>query len=299
MAYRNIIIESPARISVKNEQFIVYTDCERSIAVEDISALLLESRQSTITAAALSFLGQSGCAVYFCDDKHMPCSVMVPFSQHSRQRCVTDLQLAAGLTLKKRLWQNIAISKINNQAACLRLNGYPEASVRLANLAKRVRPGDAENIEANAAAHYFTQLFGAGFTRSRDNGLNAALNYGYAILRGCVARNLAIYGLIPALGLHHCSQLNAFNLADDLMEPFRPVTDLVVSTYFGPEDCLTPTAKQLLFNQLNLDILSGGEHHSVSYAVERSVQSLVRSFNQNASALVLPELLDLKQHKYE
>ena len=299
MAFRNIIIESPARISVKNEQLIIKTDSEHSLAVEDISALLLESRQSTVTTAALSFLGQRGCAVFVCDEKHMPCAVITPFSQHSRQLAVAASQLSTGEVLKKRLWQSIVIEKIKNQAECLRLCGRENAASGLDAMADSVRSGDTGNTEAAAAARYFPALFEKGFTRGADNGINAALNYGYAILRGCMARCLAVYGFLPMLGLHHKSELNGFNLADDMMEPFRPVVDLMVTASFDANSELAPESKHLLFNVLNLDILSGGQKHTVAYAMERTVHSLQRSVNRGENGLILPQLLPLAQHSYE
>ena len=299
MAYRNLIIESPASISVKNEQLLIRTDGEHMVAIEDISALLLESRRSTITTAALSLLGQGGCAVFVCDDKHMPCAVTMPFSQHSRALAVAGKQLSMTQPMKKRLWQSVVEAKIENQSECLALNEKQEASEYLHSLSMRVRSGDSENVEAIAAAFYFPKLFGAGFTRGEENGVNSALNYGYAILRGCIARSLAVYGFLPCFGIHHCSELNSYNLADDLIEPFRPVIDLLVSSCFASDDELTPNNKRLLFNALNLDVLSGGQRHSVSYAIERLVQSLARSLDKGGAELLLPELLELKQHAYE
>lgn len=299
MAFRNIVVQSPAHISLKNHQLIIHTDTDHPVPVEDISALLLESRQSTITTAALSSLGQCGCAVFVCDEKHMPCAVLEPYSQHSRMLSVLKGQLAISEPLKKRLWQSIIVSKIRNQALCLRLTGLENDAGRLEAMSETVRSGDTGNTEATAAMHYFPALFGYTFTRSDESGTNAALNYGYAILRGCMARHLAVYGFLPAYGLHHRSELNAFNLTDDLMEPFRPVVDLYVSTAVGEEDSLTPLHKRALFNLLNMDILSGGQHHSVSYAMERTVQSLSRSIREGAPQLLLPELLPLSMHRYE
>lgn len=123
MPFRNVIIESPAHISLKNKQLIIKTDSEHSLAVEDIFALLVENRASTVTAAALSYLGQSGCAVFICDEKHMPCAVLEPFSRHSRALAVLRQQLEASEPLKKRLWQRLVTAKISNQARCLKLCG--------------------------------------------------------------------------------------------------------------------------------------------------------------------------------
>lgn len=299
MAFRNIIVETPAALSLYREQLIIRTDSDHSVAIEDISSLLLESRQTTITTAALSRLGQCGCAVFTCDEKHMPCAVLTPFQQHSRALSVLRMQLAMTEPSKKRLWQNIVKAKIENQSICLRLTGHTKQADTLHNMAGRVRSGDSENAEATAAQAYFPTLFGAGFTRGDDSGINAALNYGYAILRGCIARHLTVYGFLPSVGLHHRSTLNAFNLADDLIEPFRPVVDLLVSHSMDEETQLGPSQKRLLFNCLNLDILSVGQHYSVSYAVERLVQSLGRAMEDSEKELVLPVLLESEQHRYE
>lgn len=299
MAFRNIIVENPAAVSLRREQLVIHTDREHSVPIEDISALLLENRQTTITTAALSRLGQCGCAVFICDEKHMPCAVLMPYQQHSRGLAVLRLQMSLTEPAKKRLWQSIVKAKIRNQSICLQLTGHSAEADTLLAMAERVRSGDSENVEAVAAQMYFPVLFGAGFTRGEENGINAGLNYGYAVLRGCIARHLAVYGFLPSLGLHHRSTLNAFNLADDLIEPFRPVIDLIVSHSMEEEMELSPPQKRLLFNCLNLDILSGGQHHSVAYAVERLVQSLGRTMEQPEKGLTLPTLLESEQHRYE
>lgn len=254
MAFRNIIIESPARISTKNAQLVISTESEHSVPIEDISSILIENQRSTITAAALSRLGQGGCAVYVCDEKHIPCAVLTPYGRNSRGYGMIKLQLSATTTLKKRLWQQIVSCKIQNQARCLQMGGVTETSRTLSAMADNVGSGDPKNIEAVAAQQYFPALYGEGFTRDSEVSINSALNYGYAILRGCVARNLAVYGFLPSLGLHHHNEMNNFNLADDLMEPFRPVVDLLVARMPLPQDSLTPECKRLLFNILNLDV---------------------------------------------
>ena len=300
MSFRSIIIANPARISLRNSQLVIHTDKDHTVAPEDISALLLESRQTTVTTAALSRLGECGCAVFVCDEKHMPCAILTPFHRHSRELAVLKSQMNASEPRKKRLWQEIVKEKIRNQALCLQLSGNTEKADTLFGMIERVRSGDPDNVEASAAQLYFPALFGPSFTRASEDCRNAALNYGYAILRGNVARYLAVYGFLPVLGLHHRSTLNSFNLADDLMEPFRPIIDLLVSRTAEENDAdLSPAQKQALFNCLNLDILSGGKHHSVNYAIEREIQSLISALSDKAEALALPRLLDLKQHRYE
>lgn len=278
---------------------MIRTEQERSVPLEEITALLLENRQITITTAALSRLGQCGCAVFSCDETHLPCAVFLPFCQHSRAPQVLRRQLDMSEPFKKRLWQSLVRQKIQNQAACLALAGKEREADTLRAMAARVRSGDPENIEASAAQFYFPILFGNGFTREQEDGRNAALNYGYAILRGCIARSLAVYGFLPALGLHHRSTLNAFNLADDLIEPFRPLIDLMVFSDISEDDELTPEKKHYLFNCLNLNIRSGKQNHSVAYAVERLVQSLSRAILEEKPELTMPELLNLQQHRYE
>ncbi len=299
MAFRNLIIENPAHISVRNQQLLIRTDREHSVALEDISALLLESNRSTITTAALSQLGQCGCAVFLCDDKHLPCAVTMPFLQHSRGPKQLQAQMDCSEPRKKQLWQSIVKAKITNQALCLEYAQKEDSAKALHAMTPQVRSGDIGNMEATAAQYYFPALFGADFIRSTDNSINSGLNYGYAILRGCMARYLTVYGFLPAIGLHHKNNLNSFNLADDLMEPFRPVVDLLVAACFADDDLLTPDRKRLLFNCLNLEILSGGQRHSVAYAMERLVRSLGSALSEKSTLLCLPQLLDLKQHSYE
>lgn len=271
-------------------------DVSASFPIEDLLSVLIESRQCTITTAALSALAKEGVAVFTCDEKHIPCAVTLPFSRHSRQLEVTHQQLNWTVSEKNRWWQQIVQAKIRNQAECLALCGRCEKAVILRKRSDAVRRGDSENIEATAAAIYFPALFGEGFTRGAEaDTRNAALNYGYAILRGCMARCLAVYGFIPWMGLHHESTLNAWNLADDMMEPYRPVVDLFVAAQVGSNASLDARLKSWLFNLLNMDIRSGGQRHSVAYAMERQTQSL----RSNAQILILPELMPLQPHSYE
>lgn len=296
MAYRNVMITTPCRISYKQGQLLVQGDVSASFPIEDLLSVLIESRQCTITTAALAALAGEGVTVFTCDEKHIPCVVTLPFARHSRQLEVTRQQLGWTTAGKNRWWQQIVQAKIRNQAECLALCGRCETAALLRKRSDAVRRGDSENREATAAALYFPALFGDGFTRSAEaDARNAALNYGYAILRGCMARCLAVYGFIPWMGLHHESTLNAWNLADDMMEPYRPVVDLFVAAQVGPDAPLDTRLKSCLFNLLNRDIRSGGQRHSVAYAMERQTQSL----RSDAKTLVLPELMPLQPHSYE
>lgn len=299
MAYRNLMIASSAHIKIKNEQLIINTDKDYSIPIEDINSLLIESRQATITMASLSALAQKGVTVFLCDEKHTPCAVMMPFAQHSRNVCMLKLQENLSQPLQKQLWQQIVKAKINNQGKCLELLNKAAEAKQLYALSKNVLSGDTNNTEATAARFYFKNLFSTDFIRSDDTDIrNSFLNYGYAILRGHIARLITSYGFIPMLGIHHRSEVNSYNLADDFIEPFRPIVDLYVAriTNFT---ALNTQHKASLYNLLNMDVDSGGQTHSVSYAAERTIQSFSRCCQKTSKELLLPKLLELRQHTYE
>jgi CRISPR-associated protein Cas1 len=303
MAYRNIVIENAAMLKCKNEQLLIcIDDVVHSVPIEDISAIMLENKQSLITVAALTKLAQHGTTIYFCDDKHLPCAVLHPFIQHSRQTAVFNLQESLSLPTKKRLWQQIVQAKITNQARCLKLCGIGDDIYNnLINMVQNVDGGDSMNVEATAANYYFKHLFDNSFVRDDEfDGRNSALNYGYAIMRGHLARLLVVYGFLPIKGIHHHNDQNSFNLADDFMEPFRPVVDLFVMQNIKPEELLVPEIKRQLFNLLNVDMESGKQIHSVAYAAERLVQSFVRCCQDyKDNKLLLPNLVKLRQHTYE
>ena len=300
MGWRSIMVEHPARISVKQSQLIISGEYESSLPIEDLNVVLIESRQAQITSTALSCLAQEGVALMVCDDHHLPCGVLLPYAQHSRSLAVARMQVDAGEARKKRLWQQLVKAKIANQARCLRMFDLKQAADKLESYAHAVVSGDKDNMEAVAAAVYFRALFGEDFRRGQDNGINAALNYGYAILRGLTARSLAVYGFLSCFGLYHRSELNPFNLTDDMMEPLRPVVDLYVAKNVSPDQIMTSQLKRELFTLLGVSILSGGQRYAISGAVERSVQSLVRGLQlKGQPSLMLPELLALEQHRYE
>ena len=167
-------------------------------------------------------------------------------------------------------------------------------------MADDVRSGDPDNYEAIAAARYFPALFGTGFSRGEECVTNAALNYGYAILRGAIARNLVMHGLEPCLGIFHHSELNQFNLADDLIEPFRPLVDLFVATHIDPEETeLRPAIKQNLFDLTNFLVSQNQKQYRSITAIGRSVESIVRVMQKREKELELPTLIPLKKYRYE
>lgn len=252
-----------------------------------------------MTVRAASALAEHGVTVLLCDEKHLPCAQVLPIDQYCRQRKLLMAQCEMGKPLKKQFWQQIVVQKIRNQASCLRLSGR-DGWEELRQIAGKVLSDDSDNREAVAAALYFPALFGDGFSRGADDPRNAALNYGYAILRACIARNLVVHGLEPCIGLHHRSELNNFNLADDLIEPFRPVVDLYVAENFSEEDdVLTPRQKAELFNITNYLVRQADRKYRVMLAVGRSCAALANSIVEQTLSLELPELIPLELHRYE
>lgn len=299
MEYRNIFLANPAKVSVQREQLVIEQAEKFTIPLEDISAVLIESRQVLLTAHAAAALAEYGITVFFCDAKHMPCCQILPMNQYCRQRKLLMAQCEIPKPLKKQLWQKIVSQKIKNQAACLRLCDKAEWG-ELQQMADKVLSGDSDNREAVAAAIYFPALFGKGFSRGSDDPKNAALNYGYAILRGCIARNLVVHGLEPCIGLFHRSELNNFNLADDLIEVYRPVVDLYVAQNFTAEDdALTPSQKVGLFNITNYLVKHSKKQYRVMLSIGRACTTLANSITEQMLLLELPELLPLELHQYE
>ena len=300
MEFRSVFIANPAQLSVRRGQLVIRQEGEYTLPMEDLSALVLESRAVSLSAAALQELADQGVTVYLCDETHMPAALVLPMNRHSRQRKLLQDQIDLSKPTQKRLWQGVVTAKIANQARCLKLLGRREGA-DLAFVATQVRSGDPDNLEAAAAAAYFPALFGPGFTRGEECLANAALNYGYAILRGAVARNLVIHGLEPCLGIFHRSQLNQFNLADDLMEPYRPLGDLYVASYLSDweGETLTPRVKQQLVQLMNYLVEQDGRRYRAISAIGRMAESFSRIVQGEKESLELPELLPLQPHTYE
>ena len=301
MGFANIFIASPCSISVKNRQLIVRGEEERKFAIEDINSVMIESHESTVTTYALQALANADVAVFVCDRTHMPCGVMIPYKGHFRQPAALKSHLDAPKPLQTRMWQSIVVRKIENQARCL--EECVGDSAGLNELAGRVMSGDSGNTEAVAAALHFKTLFGGGFSRKNDAlEVNAMLNYAYAIVRGLIARTLAAYGFDPSIGIHHDNRMNAFNLADDLIEPFRPIADRVVYDLVANGfEVLVPESKRAIFSLTAADVEMEGQLHALSYAVDLVVQSFARSLKERTNLLMLPRLADdpARLHRYE
>jgi CRISPR-associated protein Cas1 len=226
MAWRGLHLTQPARLSLKDGQVAVaQDDGEVRLALEDLAFIVLDAPQSTVTTTLLSACMNAGIAIVLTDETHTPSGLALPFHRHFRQGDIARRQAEMSTPLKKRIWQAIVQRKIENQAAALARFGREGADTLFA-MAKRVGSGDPDNVEARAARFYWSRLW-PEFRREDDGDRrNKLINYGYAVARSAVARSLVACGLLPAFGLMHASGVNAFNLADDFVEPFRPFVDV-------------------------------------------------------------------------
>ena len=301
MGFRNIKIDSHVKLSIKNQQLYIEADILRQIPLEDINCIIIENQTVTVSAYLLQKMADMGITVYVCDEKHLPNAVLLPMVRHSRHFKILKYQIEAGKPLQKRLWQQIVVRKIRNQALCLAYLDL-DGSEELMKMCKEVQSGDRTHVEAKAAAFYFKSLYGLGFSRGNDHVINSALNYGYAIVRGLIARSIVCYGLEPSIGVFHHSELNNFNLADDMIEPFRPLVDLYVAQNYDIAEIdsdLTPERKRGIFGIINYDMDMKGEKRIISNCIDMLVASNSGALQGKRSDLELPELMQLQVHSYE
>ena len=294
--WRTVLVSKPCRLSLKQLQLVYEPYEEKTITVplEDITVIVLETTQATITVALLSKIAEKNIALFSCDNYHTPNGLFTPFHQHSRLSQIAHLQQKVKEPLKKRLWQKIIKQKLHNQAKCLEL--YERDSSAVGRLQRDVKSGDSGNLEAYGARLYWGELFD-DFKRDQKafDPINIGLNYGYAIVRGAVARALVSYGLLPTFGLFHRSELNAYNLADDIVEPLRPVVDKLVKSLALEDELdadLGVPVKSVLLSVLNEEVLLDSEKVSLLFACDVMAMSLVNSMREaDVELLRLPVLL--------
>jgi len=294
-AWRSILVTKPCRLSVKNLQLIYEPHDEETIKVplEDITVIVIETNQASITTALLSQIAEKNIALFSCDSFHMPNGCFTPFHQHSRLSQIAHIQRDMKLPLKKQLWQKIITQKIINQSELLHY--FDKDNMQLEVLKDKVKSGDSENLEALAARRYCQNLF-KDFLRDQKalDPRNIALNYGYAIIRGAVARSLVAYGLLPTFGVFHNSELNAYNLADDIIEPLRPMVDMVVKKLEIEDELdvhLGVSVKSALINVLNMQMRLNNENVTLVSICDIMAHSFVKAVKLNdENCLKLPEI---------
>ena len=295
MAWKGVHLTKPARLYLADGQLVVEQDVETRIALEDIGWIIVDDHRITLTAKLLSACMASGIALITTDERHTPSGMTLPFHTHHRQAAVASTQLAASTPLKKRLWQAIVRSKIVNQSTCLAAL-HRQGSEKVAAMAQHVGSGDPDNTEARAARAYWSELFDDFARGDEGDRRNKMLNYGYAVVRAGVARALVGSGFMPCVGLHHANDTNGFNLADDLIEPFRPFVDAEVFQAIGAkrpiESDLTIADRRTMAGILLREARFDGEVMTLLSATERVAASLVRALEGNdPKVLALPRLI--------
>jgi CRISPR-associated protein Cas1 len=295
MIKRTLFFGNPAYLSTKNEQIIIsYPDKDqetKTVSIEDIGVIVLENQQITITNGLLEKLTHNNVALINCDQQHLPIGLLMPLSGHTEQTERFKNQINASVPLKKNLWQQTISSKITNQAGLLKEKRIPMRKMEL--WAKEVTSGDSLNHEARAAVYYWQSLIKVeNFTRGQK-GIppNNLLNYGYAILRAITARALVSSGMLPTLGIFHRNKYNAYCLADDIMEPYRPYVDLIVIHIMETVDSyeeLTVEIKKQLLNIATIDVNIDGKNSPLMVAMSRTTNSLHECFEGSSRRILYP-----------
>ena len=294
MLKRALFFSTPYHLSLRNGQLIVRTheapDMQKSIPIEDLGTVVLDDPQITVTLPLLNALSDNNVAVVFCGDNRMPNAMLMNLDANTTQGESFRAQIEAGEPLKKGLWRQIVEAKIRNQAALL--NKLGKEGNKLKPYYMNVKSGDTDNREGAAARLYWAELFGASFVRTREGEVpNNLLNYGYTILRAAVARALMGSGLLPAFGLFHRNRYNAFPLADDLMEPFRPYVDeLVFHLHSQGKHQLTRDIKGELLRVLFMDTRFSKVQRPLDVGLSFTTASLAKCFAGTSKKLELPLL---------
>jgi CRISPR-associated protein Cas1 len=288
MVKKTLYFGNPAYLHLRYEQLQIRRETESeevSIPLEDIGYLFLDHPQITLSHALISFCAQSNIIIISCDASHLPTGILFPTEAHTLHQQRFQQQLASSDPLRKQLWQQTVVAKIKNQAAYLK-----QLHIETGNMQRwlgEVKSGDSSNREARAAVYYWPNVFPElpGFLRDRNGEPpNQLLNYGYAILRAIVARHLVGAGLLPAMGIHHRNQYNAFCLADDIMEPYRPYVDRLVGDWIVKNPSylmsneLDKNCKQMLLGLSVVDVFIDGENSPLAHAVQRTCTSLSACF---------------------
>lgn len=309
MIKRTLYFGNPAYLSLRKEQLVVSIpevvksdtlphnfkkDAVATFPIEDIGVVVLDHRQITVTQGLMEKLLENNCALITCDSKRMPAGLMLPLEGNTTQSERFKDQINASVPLKKQLWQQTVKAKIENQAHILR-NSTGSIVKNMQKWAADVKSGDPDNYEARAAVYYWSNLFAdiGGFTRNRE-GIppNNLLNYGYAILRAIIARSLVGSGLLPTLGFHHRNKYNAYCLADDVMEPYRPFVDRlvfeIVQTNSGNLE-LDREIKAKLLNIPVLDVMMNGQRSPLMIAARQTTASLFQCYSGELRKIKYPE----------
>lgn len=294
MLKRTLFFTQPYVLSLKNNQMIIKTrempDMHRSIPIEDIGVVILEHQQTSITLPLLNALSDNNVSVIICGDNYMPNAMLLNLESNTTQGETLRMQIEASEPLKKNIWKQTVENKIKNQATLLKKLGKDGDILR--PFYSNVKSGDSDNREGIAAKLYWNELFGSDFVRTREGSEpNNLLNYGYTILRAAMARALMGSGLLPAIGIFHRNKYNAFPLADDIMEPYRPFVDeLVYRLYSQGKNELTKEVKAEILKILFTDTQFGKTTHPLEIGLTTTTASLVKCLSGTCKKVLYPQL---------
>ena len=297
MAFRVILIENEVTIKVKLNNLII-TKCGEDIWIplDDISMIVLDNLASNLSTRLMCQLAEQGIGLMLCNQQHLPTGFYSAYDNHSRASKVIGFQIDKEQDYYGKLWQQIVKIKIENQAKAYQImTRDSDGTEKIIEFSKNILIGDKSNREAHAAKVYFNLLMGTSFSRgNEDILLNSGLDYGYAVIRGYIARACVGYGLNTQIGIHHKSEYNRFNLVDDLMEPLRPIVDLWVDqNHEDLFDELTPDNKRKLVNLVNEIIFFDGKRMKVRNAIDKYISSLTSAVNKNNyKALKIPQIIN-------
>lgn len=298
MIKRTLLFSNPCYLSTKHKQLVVNyphdSMASRTVPIEDIGIIILEHQQITLTNGLISLLINNNTAIVTCNQQHLPIAYTMPLSGNSLQGQRFREQIGASQALKKNIWQQTIKSKILNQAILLEKRGINADNLR--RWGEKVQSGDVTNQEARAAAYYWNVIFGKNnFIRNPEGEMpNALLNYGYAILRALCARSLVGSGLLPMLGVFHRNKYNAYPLADDIMEPYRPIIDALVCdiiTEYQEIEELSLEIKQKILSMVNMDVVIDGKMSPLMVAMSRTTSSLYHCFSGESRKVLYPLLV--------
>ena len=297
MIKRTLFFSNAVCLTLKNKQLVIQnkeTRDESSVPIEDIGFVVIENNQVYISIPVINALAENNAAVVFCNEKHLPFTMNLPLDCNTIQNQLFTAQVEASLPTKKKCWKQVIEQKIKNQAKILEKNKID--SIKLKGLASDVKSGDSTNREAIAAKLYWDLLIDFDWVRNRFGEYpNNLLNYGYAILRAATARALVGSGLLPTFGIHHHNKYDAYALADDMMEPYRPYIDDEVISFMkngNESEELTPEFKKQILNVLTRDVLIGRVTRPLMVALTITSSSLAKVFSGESENLILPEFVE-------
>ena len=310
MIKKTLCFSNPIYLSLRNAQLVLHLpevesnktlpeaikkEAERTIPIEDVGVVILDNRRITITSGVMEALLENNCAVITCNQKSMPVGLLLPLCGNTTQNERFRSQIDASLPLRKQLWQQTIKQKILNQEHVLRINTDQETKC-MRVWSNDVRSGDSDNLEARAAAYYWRNVFTTypNFVRDREGTPpNNLLNYGYAILRAIIARALVGSGLLPTLGIHHHNRYNAYCLADDIMEPYRPYVDQLVLDIIQCNLEISDITRDLKMRLLGipmLDVVINGKRSPLMIAAQQTTASLAKCFAGEIKRISYPEM---------